>query len=85
MANLNDDLAITINIKWLLQIMVLVAIIIGSYYQATKSITDNQRHIEMNEKDLADLNVRVSAIEARRTKELEERNKTLMEKVNIFK
>ena len=85
MAKINDDLAITINIKWLVQIVVLVTIIVGSYYQAQKRMADNQRHIEIIEKDLSDLNSRISAIETKRTRELEEKNKTLMEKVNIFK
>lgn len=85
MAKLNDDLAITINIKWLVQIVVLVAIIVGSYYQAQKRMADNQRHIQIIEQDLSDLKSRVSIIEAKRTKRLEDENKSLIEKVNIFK
>ncbi len=85
MAKINDDLAITINIKWLVQIVVLVAIIVGSYYQAQKRMADNQRHIQIIEQDLSDLKNRISAIEAKRTQRLEDENKSLIEKVNIFK
>tara|TARA_R110002012_G_scaffold319046_2_gene538587 strand:- start:1848 stop:2111 length:264 start_codon:yes stop_codon:yes gene_type:complete len=84
-AKINDDLAITINIKWLVQIVVLVAIIVGSYYQAQKRMADNQRHIQIIEQDLSDLKNRISAIEAKRTQRLEDENKSLIEKVNIFK
>ena len=85
MAKINDDLAITINIKWLVQIVVLVAIIVGSYYQAQKRMADNQRHIQIIEQDLSDLKSRVSTIEAKRTQRLEYENNSLIEKVNIFK
>lgn len=85
MAKINDDLAITINIKWLVQIVVLVAIIVGSYYQAQKRMADNQRHIQIIEQDLSDLKNRISTIEAKRTQRLEDENKSLIEKVNIFK
>tara|TARA_R100001463_G_scaffold23977_4_gene57294 strand:- start:10880 stop:11143 length:264 start_codon:yes stop_codon:yes gene_type:complete len=84
-AKINDDLAITINIKWLVQIVVLVAIIVGSYYQAQKRMADNQRHIQIIEQDLSDLKNRISTIEAKRTQRLEDENKSLIEKVNIFK
>tara|TARA_X000001382_G_C3159845_1_gene175836 strand:+ start:92 stop:304 length:213 start_codon:yes stop_codon:yes gene_type:complete len=67
------------------QIVVLVAIIVGSYYQAQKRMADNQRHIQIIEQDLSDLKNRISAIEAKRTQRLEDENKSLIEKVNIFK
>ena len=37
------------------------------------------------EQDLSDLKSRVSTIEAKRTQRLEDENKSLIEKVNIFK
>ena len=34
MAKIDDNLNITINIRWLVQIIVLIGIIVGTWYQA---------------------------------------------------
>ena len=78
-------LNVTINIRWLVQIIILIAIIVGTWYQAQMTMAENHRHIELLEKDLMDLKSRIGFIETKRTEELEQENKSLMEKINIFK
>ena len=85
MAKIDDSLNITINIRWLVQIVILISIIVGTWYQAQMKMAENHRHIEMIEKDLTDLRSRIGIIEVKRTEKLEEENKTLIERINIFK
>ena len=85
MAKIDDNMSITINIRYLLQGIVLIGMIGASYWDAKNTMAENHRHIEILEKDLIDLKGRISAIETKHIEELEETNKSLMEKVNIFK
>ena len=77
MAKIDDNLNITINIRWLVQIVVIVALIVGTWYQAQMKMAENHRHIMLLEEQMSDVQSRIGGIE--------EENKSLLERINIFK
>jgi len=85
MAKIDDNLNITINIRWLVQILVLVALIVGTWYQAQMKMSENHRHIALLEEQMADIQSRIGGMEKEKVKDLEEENKSLLERINIFK
>ena len=82
---LNDDFQITINIKWLVQIIVFVAIVTGSYWQINNKIAGNKAEIEDIQAIIMeleeDVDGRVSRLEGYKEQELEEVNRSLLSKV----
>ena len=85
MAKIDDNLNITINIRWLVQILILVALIVGTWYQAQMNMADNHMHIALLEEQMADIQSRIGGMEKEKVKDLVEENKSLLEKINIFK
>tara|TARA_R110002110_G_scaffold407995_1_gene629307 strand:- start:231 stop:497 length:267 start_codon:yes stop_codon:yes gene_type:complete len=85
MAKIDDNLNITINIRWLVQIVVIVALIVGTWYQAQMKMAENHRHIMLLEEQMSDVQSRIGGIEKEKVEELEEENKSLLERINIFK
>ena len=84
MAKIDDSLNVTINIKWLIQICVIIAMIVGTWYQAQIKMISNHDEIQQLSKELSDIQARISTIEIKNLKELEDTNKSLMQKINIF-
>ncbi len=82
---LNDDFQITINIKWLVQIIVFVAIVTGSYWQINNKIAENKAEIEDIQAIIMeleeDVDGRVARLEGYKEQELEEVNRSLLSKV----
>ena len=85
MAKIDDNLNITINIRWLVQIIVLIGIIVGTWYQAQMKMAENHRHIKLLQGQMSDVQSRIGGIERAKVEDLEEENKSLLEKINIFK
>ena len=85
MAKIDDNLNITINIRWLVQIIVLISIIVGTWYQAQMKMAENHRHIMLLEEQMSDVQSRIGGMEREKVEDLEEENKSLLEKINIFK
>ena len=85
MAKIDDNLNITINIRWLVQIIVLIGIIVGTWYQAQMKMAENHRHIKLLQEQMSDVQSRIGGIEREKVEDLEEENKSLLEKINIFK
>jgi len=85
MAKIDDNLNITINIRWLVQIIVLIGIIVGTWYQTQMKMAENHRHIQLLEEQMADIQSRIGGMEKEKVKDLVEENKSLLEKINIFK
>tara|TARA_R110002020_G_scaffold224138_4_gene433579 strand:- start:780 stop:1046 length:267 start_codon:yes stop_codon:yes gene_type:complete len=84
MTKIDDSLNVTINIKWLIQICVIIAMIVGTWYQAQIKMISNHDEIQQLSKELLNIQERLSRIENKNLKSLEETNKTLMQKINIF-
>ena len=85
MAKIDDNLNITINIRWLVQIVVIVALIVGTWYQAQMKMAENHRHIMLLEEQMSDVQSRIGGMEKEKVEDLEEENKSLLERINIFK
>ena len=85
MAKIDDNLNITINIRWLVQIIVLIGIIVGTWYQAQMKMAENHRHIKLLQEQMSDVQSRIGGIEREKVEDLEEENKSLLERINIFK
>ena len=85
MAKIDDNLNITINIRWLVQIIVIVALIVGTWYQAQMKMAENHRHIQLLEDQMADVQSRIGGMEREKVEDLVEENKSLLERINIFK
>jgi len=85
MAKIDDNLNITINIRWLVQILILVALIVGTWYQTQMKMAENHRHIELLEEQMADVQSRIGGMEKAKVEDLVEENKSLLERINIFK
>ena len=85
MAKIDDNLNITINIRWLVQIIVLIGIIVGTWYQAQMKMAENHRHIKLLQEQMSDVQSRIGGMEKEKVEDLEEENKSLLERINIFK
>ena len=85
MAKIDDNLNITINIRWLVQIIVLIGIIVGTWYQAQMKMAENHRHIKLLQEQMSDVQSRIGGMERAKVEDLEEENKSLLERINIFK
>ena len=85
MAKIDDNLNITINVRWLVQIIVLIGIIVGTWYQAQMKMAENHRHIKLLQEQMSDVQSRIGGMEREKVEDLEEENKSLLERINIFK
>tara|TARA_S200002703_G_C3796170_1_gene245809 strand:- start:2222 stop:2509 length:288 start_codon:yes stop_codon:yes gene_type:complete len=74
-ALVSDNAIISINIKWLGQMLILVAGLVYSYTEITQSIADNERRV-------IDLEERVDELKSIHNAEIEEIQKWY--KLNIF-
>ena len=82
MPKLNDNLDVTINIRWLVKIVVILGLMTSFYYQTQSTFDRHENHTQIIEKDILGLQSRVNVIEQRYLEQIEEENKTLMDKVN---
>ena len=82
---LNDSLEITINIKWMIQIIFFIFTLTGTFFTLKGSIKDNSNEIEYIKENLIEyeklIDERVSRLEKYKDQELEEVNKSLLSKV----
>ena len=76
MAKIDDNLNITINIRWLVQIIVLIGIIVGTWYQAQMKMAENHRHIKLLQEQMSDVQSRIGGMEREKVEDLEEENKS---------
>ena len=74
MAKIDDSLAVTINVKWLLQIIFIVGAMCAGYFtlkmDVNKALTGTH-----------ELDKRLSVLEDSRSQQLEQVNKSLMDRV----
>ena len=85
MAKIDDNLNITINIRWLVQIIVLIGIIVGTWYQAQMKMAENHRHIKLLQEQMSDVQSRIGGMEREKVEDLEEEKVIeLYEKAGTF-
>tara|TARA_Y100001970_G_C13761664_1_gene616080 strand:+ start:29 stop:289 length:261 start_codon:yes stop_codon:yes gene_type:complete len=82
---ISEDAQIHISIAFLIKAMVAVAVVVGSWYQAQMQFADQKRRIEDLERKVNVLNATVEGMESQHIQELEETNRSLMQRLGIKK
>lgn len=80
---ISEDAQIHISVAFLIKAMVAVAIVTGSWYQAQMKFAEQDRRIQDLEDKVTVLNASVEGMETQHIQQLEEENKTLMEKLGL--
>ena len=82
---LNSDSQIHISVALLIKAGILITIVVGSWYQAQMRIASIEVRLNDMHEELLVLNSKVTSMETKHIVELEEQNKTLMEKLGLKK
>jgi hypothetical protein len=84
MANsINSNSEIHISIAFLLKAMAGVAIVTGSWYQAQMKFAEQDRRLKDLENKIVVLSASVEGMETAHIEQLEQENKTLMQKLGL--
>ena len=82
---ISEDAQIHISIAFLIKAMVAVAIVTGSWYQAQMKFAEQERRIKDLEYKIVVLNASIEGMETQHIEELEEQNRTLMQRLGLKK
>jgi len=82
---ISEDAQIHISIAFLIKAMVGVAIVVGSWYQAQMKFAEHETRIRTLEDKITILNASIEGMESQHIEELEETNRTLMQKLGLKK
>ena len=82
---ISEDAQIHISIAFLIKAMVAVAIVVGSWYQAQMQFAEHSRRIKDLEDRITILNASIEGMETQHIQELEETNRTLMQRLGLKK
>tara|TARA_R100000655_G_scaffold25181_1_gene51141 strand:- start:985 stop:1236 length:252 start_codon:yes stop_codon:yes gene_type:complete len=82
---LNANSQIHISIALLIKAGILIAIVTGSWYQAQMKFAEQQRRIEDLENKLTVLTASVEGMETQHIQDLEETNRSLMQRLGLRK
>ena len=82
---INDSLNLTISISFLAKILAVTAIVIGSYYQTTSKMADMERTIMEMHSEIIILNSKMAKMEAEKVENLEEENRSLLQRMGLKK
>ena len=80
---ISEDAQIHISIAFLVKAMVAVAIVVGSWYQAQMRFAEQERRIKDLENKITVLNASVEGMETQHIQELEETNRSLMQRLGL--
>ena len=80
---ISEDAQIHISIAFLIKAMVAVAIVVGSWYQAQMQFAEQKRRIEDLEDKIVVLTAQVEGMEKKDIEQLEEENRTLMQRLGL--
>lgn len=81
---ISEDAQIHISIAFLIKAMVAVAIVVGSWYQAQMQFASIETRLNDLQHKVTVLTASVEGMETAHIEQLEETNKSLMQKINIF-
>ena len=82
---LNSDSQIHISVALLIKAGILITIVVGSWYQAQMRFASIEVRLNDMHEELLVLISKVTSMETKHIVELEEQNKTLMEKLGLKK
>ena len=82
---INDSLNLTISISFLVKIILAVGLFAGGFYSVQMRITDLERTVAELHTEVTVLNQKMANMEKEHVKELEEENRSLMQKLGLKK
>ena len=82
---ISEDAQIHISIAFLIKAMIAVAVVVGSWYQAQMQFASIETRLKELESKLTVLNASVEGMETQHIQELEETNRTLMQRLGLKK
>jgi len=77
--SISDSFNLTISVSFLLKILAVTAIVVGSYYQTTSNMANMERTIAEMHSEITILNSKMADIEQEHVQELEHYNEELKE------
>ena len=77
--SISDSFTLTISVSFLLKILAVTAIVVGSYYQTTSNMANMERTIAEMHSEITILNSKMAEIEKEHVQELEHYNEELKE------
>ena len=80
---ISEDAQIHISVAFLIKAMVAVAVVTGSWYQAQMKFAEQERRIEDLEDKIVVLTAQVEGMEKKDIEQLEEENRTLMQRLGL--
>ena len=80
---ISEDAQVHISIAFLIKAMAGVAIVVGSWYQAQMRFASLETRMNDMHEELVVLNSKVASMENKHITELEEENRTLMQRLGI--
>ena len=82
---ISEDAQIHISIAMLVKVGILVAVVTGSWYQAQMKFAEQERRIKDLENKIVILNASIEGMETQHIEDLEEQNRTLMQRLGLKK
>ena len=82
---ISEDAQIHISIAFLIKAMIAAAVVVGSWYQAQMQFASIETRLKELESKLTVLNASVEGMETQHIQELEETNRTLMQRLGLKK
>ena len=82
---ISEDAQIHISVAFLIKAMVAVAVVTGSWYQAQMKFAEQERRIKDLENKVTVLSASIEGIETQHIQQLEEENRSLMQRLGIKK
>tara|TARA_B100000287_G_scaffold349846_1_gene338506 strand:- start:234 stop:494 length:261 start_codon:yes stop_codon:yes gene_type:complete len=83
MAKISEDAQVHISVAFLIKSMLAVAVVTGSWYQAQMKFAEQERRIKDLEDKIVVLNASIEGMETQHIEELEEQNRTLMQRLGL--
>ena len=80
---ISEDAQIHISIAFLIKAMVAVAVVVGSWYQAQNRFAEQDRRLKDLENKVVVLSASVEGMETAHIEQLEQTNKSLMERLGL--
>ena len=77
--SISDSFNLTISVSFLLKILAVTAIVVGSYYQTTSNMANMERTIAEMHSEITILNSKMAEIEQEHVQDLEHYNEELKE------
>ena len=82
---ISEDAQIHISIAFLIKAMIAVAVVVGSWYQAQMQFAEHENRIKDLENKIVVLNAAIEGMETQHIEDLEEQNRTLMQRLGLKK